>query len=148
MTQQLVGLAEIAALLEVGRSRADQLVRTKGFPDPLAELSAGRVWKLVDVQAWIDGRVAKKSQTPQMTQIGANAQWDEHVVAQVDTYRLLRDRGLSRNQAAKATGVTYKFATKLDQAKRNTDSETARYDAFTAAIRNGEEPGPYLTFES
>lgn len=147
MEQELVGLAEIAALLDVGRSRADQLVRTKGFPDPVAELSAGRVWNLVDVQGWIDGRIAKKGRAQQSTQIGASTQWDKQVVAQVDAYRLLRDRGLSRNQAAKATGVTYKLATTLDQAKQKIDSEKAKSDAFTAAIRNGDEPGPYLTFK-
>ena len=61
MPQELVGLAEIAALLEVSRSRADQLARTKGFPDPIAELSAGRVWNLSDVRAWIKQRDAKRA---------------------------------------------------------------------------------------
>ena len=42
MTHHLVGVTEIAGLLQVSRQRADQLSRTKGFPDPEVELSGGR----------------------------------------------------------------------------------------------------------
>ncbi len=48
----LVGLAEIAAMLGVSRGRADQLVRQAGFPAPDAVLTAGRIWKREDVEAW------------------------------------------------------------------------------------------------
>jgi hypothetical protein len=29
-----------------------QLTRTEGFPEPVAVLSAGRIWRRVDVEAW------------------------------------------------------------------------------------------------
>ncbi|MGI8939484.1 MAG: helix-turn-helix transcriptional regulator [Iamia sp.] len=48
----LLGLAEIGALLGVSRQRVDQLARTEGFPDPVATLSAGRIWQRDDVEAW------------------------------------------------------------------------------------------------
>lgn len=48
----LVGAAEIANMLGVSRQRVNQIVREKGFPDPVAELTAGRIWLLEDVQAW------------------------------------------------------------------------------------------------
>lgn len=48
----LVGVTEIAALLGLSRQRADQLSRTKGFPDPTAELASGRVWERQAVIDW------------------------------------------------------------------------------------------------
>jgi prophage regulatory protein len=52
MTHHLVGVTEIGELLQLSRQRADQLSRTKGFPDPVAELSGGRVWNTTDVEEW------------------------------------------------------------------------------------------------
>jgi predicted DNA-binding transcriptional regulator AlpA len=49
---ELVGLAEIAELLSVGRARADQLARQKGFPEPVQVISAGRIWRLADIEEW------------------------------------------------------------------------------------------------
>jgi hypothetical protein len=54
-----MGVSEIASFLGVSRQRADQIVRTKGFPDPLAELAAGRVWDGDSVKAWIEGGGAR-----------------------------------------------------------------------------------------
>jgi prophage regulatory protein len=48
----LVGVTEIGNLLGVSRQRADQLTRLEGFPEPVAVLSAGRIWRLVDVEEW------------------------------------------------------------------------------------------------
>jgi prophage regulatory protein len=48
----LVGVTEIGDLLGVSRQRADQLTRTEAFPDPVAVLSAGRIWRRADVEAW------------------------------------------------------------------------------------------------
>jgi len=54
---ELVGIAEIAELLGVSRQRVDQLSRTDpNFPQPLAELRAGRIWAAPDVRTWIDQR--------------------------------------------------------------------------------------------
>jgi prophage regulatory protein len=50
----LVSMAEIAQLLQVSRQRIDKLSRTDPtFPHPVAELRAGRIWLLKDVQDWI-----------------------------------------------------------------------------------------------
>lgn len=58
MTRRVVGVREIAKLLGTSRQRADQLVRTKSFPDPVAELASGRIWARSDVVRWAksDGR--------------------------------------------------------------------------------------------
>lgn len=50
-----MGAAEIAKRLGVTKSRADQLVREKGFPDG-RKLTMGWVWSTEDVEAWIARR--------------------------------------------------------------------------------------------
>lgn len=57
-TGKLAGVTEIAAMLGgLTRSRADQLSRQKGFPDPVDEIGGPtrpqRVWLVKDVEAWI-----------------------------------------------------------------------------------------------
>lgn len=53
MTKHLVGVAEVAQLLGVTRQRVNRIVLTHAdFPAPEAELSAGRVWKRADIEAW------------------------------------------------------------------------------------------------
>jgi len=47
-----VGTVEIGRLLGVSRQRADQLVRTKEFPDPIARLAMGCVWDVEAVLTW------------------------------------------------------------------------------------------------
>jgi predicted DNA-binding transcriptional regulator AlpA len=48
----LVGVAEIAEMLGVTRQRVHQLMQLEGFPEPTAELSAGRIWLRTDVEKW------------------------------------------------------------------------------------------------
>lgn len=48
----LMGLKEIAELLDVSIQRAHQLAAANGFPEPLGETSAGRVWRRADVEKW------------------------------------------------------------------------------------------------
>ena len=48
----LVGLTEIGEMLGVTRSRAHQLAEADGFPSPVAEISAGRIWERSDVEKW------------------------------------------------------------------------------------------------
>jgi hypothetical protein len=49
----LVGVFEIASMLGVSRQRVDQLSRADAaFPDPVAELHAGRIWRLDDIVRW------------------------------------------------------------------------------------------------
>ena len=50
----VVGIAEIAEMVGVTRQRVDQLSRTDhSFPEPVAEIRAGRIWALKDVLAWM-----------------------------------------------------------------------------------------------
>lgn len=58
MARRFVGVREIAKLLGTSRQRADQLARTKTFPDPIVELASGRIWARSDVVHWAksDGR--------------------------------------------------------------------------------------------
>ena len=60
-TLDLVGLAEIGAMLGVSRQRVDQLARSKGFPEPVATISAGRIWLRDEVEQWAGeaGRTVK-----------------------------------------------------------------------------------------
>jgi prophage regulatory protein len=53
----LVGAHEIRALLgNVTRQRIYQLTTRRDFPDPVANLSQGKVWRESDVKAWNDRR--------------------------------------------------------------------------------------------
>jgi ATP-dependent Clp protease ATP-binding subunit ClpA/predicted DNA-binding transcriptional regulator AlpA len=53
MTQHLLGVAEIAAMLGLSRQRVNQLIQHDDFPAPDAELSAGRIWSREAVEAWV-----------------------------------------------------------------------------------------------
>jgi hypothetical protein len=48
----LVGVTEIGEMLGVSRQRADQLAGEPGFPDPIGEIRAGRIWNKEDIEAW------------------------------------------------------------------------------------------------
>lgn len=50
----LVGVAELAEVLGIGRARADVLSRSKGFPDPVVERDRIRLWRRGDVGRWLD----------------------------------------------------------------------------------------------
>jgi FtsZ-interacting cell division protein YlmF len=53
----VVGVAEIAQLLGVSRQRVHELLRTDpAFPEPAAELAAGRIWQRPDVERWMAAR--------------------------------------------------------------------------------------------
>ena len=49
----LVGIYEIAAMIGVSRQRVDKISRTDPeFPTPVAELHAGRIWKMSEIEQW------------------------------------------------------------------------------------------------
>lgn len=53
MAEDLVGTAEIAQMLGVVRQYVHRLSQEDPtFPQPVAELAAGRVWKRDDVEKW------------------------------------------------------------------------------------------------
>jgi predicted DNA-binding transcriptional regulator AlpA len=50
----LVGAAEIRDMLGgISRQRVNVITNTKGFPDPIAVLQMGKVWRKRDVERWI-----------------------------------------------------------------------------------------------
>lgn len=51
---ELVGATEIAELLGVTRQRVQQLAGLPDFPEPVARLKMGSVWRLDDVRAWAE----------------------------------------------------------------------------------------------
>ena len=48
----LVGAPEIADMLEVTRRTAWRYIARSDFPEPVAEVSATRLWKRADVARW------------------------------------------------------------------------------------------------
>jgi prophage regulatory protein len=63
MTDNLVGIHEIAELLGVSRQRVDAISRTHDdFPAPVAELASGRIWKRQVIEEWArrNGRAQKQ----------------------------------------------------------------------------------------
>ena len=51
---KLAGLAEVAGLAGVSRTRAGQLANHPDFPEPVQRLAMGPVWLEADVQAFLD----------------------------------------------------------------------------------------------
>ena len=50
----LVGVAEIREMLGgISRQRVSIIANSKGFPDPVAVLAMGKVWRRRDVARWI-----------------------------------------------------------------------------------------------
>jgi len=62
--RDLMGTAEIALRLGVGKSRANQIVRERDFPLPAARLIMGPVWETGDVEKWIARRRPHLAQPP------------------------------------------------------------------------------------
>jgi predicted DNA-binding transcriptional regulator AlpA len=52
MTHHLVGLTEIAGMFGWSRQYTDRVVRQEGFPPPEATITAARIWRREDVEAW------------------------------------------------------------------------------------------------
>ncbi len=50
----LVGINDIAEMLGVSRTRADQLSRRPSFPEPKVRHARVRLWEDTEVQAWIE----------------------------------------------------------------------------------------------
>ncbi len=56
VTPELVGVSEAAALLGWDRRRVATYVKRGAFPEPVAALASGRVWRREDVEAFADDR--------------------------------------------------------------------------------------------
>ena len=57
---ELVGVAEASEILGWDRRRVSTYVRRGSFPEPVASLASGRVWRREDVEAFGRDRVARK----------------------------------------------------------------------------------------
>jgi predicted DNA-binding transcriptional regulator AlpA len=57
----LVGMSDVAKMLGVSRSRADQLARQVDFPQPIAQLSGGRIWQRTQIEEWMATRDTAKT---------------------------------------------------------------------------------------
>lgn len=51
---KLAGLAEIAAIAGVSKRTATRYTAREDFPAPIAVLAMGPVWRIDQVQAWLD----------------------------------------------------------------------------------------------
>lgn len=49
---KLMGAAEIATYLGISRQRVQQLARLEHFPEPVAYLTMGKVWRRKDIIRW------------------------------------------------------------------------------------------------
>ena len=57
-----MGAAEIGKRLGVSRQRVSQLAQDPAFPQPIADLAAGRIWRATDIERWIaDHRPAART---------------------------------------------------------------------------------------
>ena len=62
MEYEVVAVAEIAEHLQVSKQRVYQLIDREDFPEPIAWLTVGRVWRASDIRDWQarrPGRVAE-----------------------------------------------------------------------------------------
>ncbi|MFE9655376.1 hypothetical protein [Micromonospora sp. NPDC006431] len=51
---ELVGVSEIRVMLGgVSRQRASVIANQRNFPEPIAVLAMGKVWRKSDVEQWI-----------------------------------------------------------------------------------------------
>ena len=53
MTDDLVGVAELTAMLDVSRPEMEALSRELGFPLPVIGVGNGRLWTRSSVSSWI-----------------------------------------------------------------------------------------------
>ena len=61
---ELVGVDEIARLVGVSRQRVNAIARSdSAFPEPLAELAAGRIWDRAEIEKWVAVRARREQRT-------------------------------------------------------------------------------------
>ncbi len=61
---ELMGSAEVAELLGVCRQRVLQLAQQPGFPEPVAVLRLGKVWRAADIHRWAGERGGRDKRPP------------------------------------------------------------------------------------
>jgi hypothetical protein len=53
--ERYAGVSEVAALLGVSRQRVAELRHKRGFPAPIAEISAGPIWEISSLNLFLEG---------------------------------------------------------------------------------------------
>jgi prophage regulatory protein len=61
---QVVGLAEVAALLGVSKRTATRYTAREDFPEPAAVLAMGPIWCRAEVEAWISKGPIRRGRPP------------------------------------------------------------------------------------
>jgi prophage regulatory protein len=56
MAGKLVGLAEIAQMLDTSRTQVGRWTEREDFPPPIERLRMGPIWKRADVERWAKRR--------------------------------------------------------------------------------------------
>jgi prophage regulatory protein len=65
VVHHLVGVAEVARMLDVSKQRVSQLARDyEDFPSAEVELASGRVWKRSSIESWIRKHPARRPGRP------------------------------------------------------------------------------------
>jgi predicted DNA-binding transcriptional regulator AlpA len=64
MAEELVGLSEIAKLHQVARNSAWRWSRRPGFPEPVARLATGPIWRRAEIEAWASKHLPLQSGRP------------------------------------------------------------------------------------
>ncbi len=108
MSHHLVGVREIAELLLVSRQRADQLTRTKGFPDPVIELAAGRVWEKEAVLQSVTSHLSPSEIVKGELSLLPKGQKASALSVYRMVYAVIREKGLGRH--AEGVPGTREFA--------------------------------------
>ncbi len=64
LVEHLVSRVEIAQMLGVSPQRVHQLLQTGDFPEPVADLAIGKVWRREDIEAWAErtGRTSRPAE--------------------------------------------------------------------------------------
>ena len=93
----MVGVREIATMLMLRRQRADQLSRTKGFPEPLIALASGRVWAKKDVVKWAgEQRTVSQVVREELSAVPKGSHADALSIYRM-IYAVVRQKGLGAN---------------------------------------------------
>jgi hypothetical protein len=66
---EVVGVAEVAAMLRVSKQRVSELTSSKRFPRPLYKLAAGPVWVKPEIEAFVE-KWERKPGRPRKTATG------------------------------------------------------------------------------
>jgi len=64
MAEELVGLSEIAKLQQVARNSAWRWSRRPDFPEPVARLASGPIWRRAEIEAWASKHLPLPSGRP------------------------------------------------------------------------------------